>query len=880
MSLKLRKVDLHVHTPASHDFKNKAVTADQIVEQAQKVGLDAIAITDHNNVDFIDEVKAAAKKAKFTVFPGIEISCGASVRGSIHLIALFDPSRTKDDLQKLVGQFGIKGTGENAFSSKSVSDVIDIVREVGGLPTLAHANSTHGALKDITGNPRTDIVRNSNLCAVEATDGDFKKAAGRRLLDYLNGTDPTYKRKLAVYKSSDNRCPDANGHCLDSIGSHFTYFKMGELTLEGLRQCFEDPDSRIVQDYETEKIDSAHPRIETITIADGFLGGQRLVLNPGMNSIIGGTGTGKSLIVEFLRFVFNRKPHASLLKDHNEKLEKQLGINGEVVVTFRDASGEEYELSRIYDNPRKPYESPVRCKNKTTSDQFTGDTSSIFPLLIYSQNEILEITRDPSSQLSLLDNFRDFDTYQQNLRRITQGIESLDHDLYQALKGSANLTELRIQQGTLDEQIKKAERKLRGSRKKRAVDQYLKLSEQRKAIEDKIEEYDALIETIAETMKDLQESAPLKRRSPKQLADIIAANISDRYRAVIASLKKEEATTRKAKQDAEASLQSWEKEKDFSEVEKKYKAEIKQKKAHESVEAERKKLVEQKKEIDAEVEAAKKAKTRYRSVRRERAKLLNELKEAKDGHFDERSAQAQLITHRSGGRLLITVRQGDNHATYTRMLKKLKIGSHAETKEVEEITRLISPIDLVDMVLDRDVEKLADKASLTEQKAESIIDQLGAHGNLMEVLSLQYKAYPEDRVEIQYQKKDGKYHSLSELSMGQKADALIMIALGDGEMPVVIDQPEDALDVPSIWTDICSRLRVSKHGRQFLFTTHNSSISVSSDSDQYLILDADGSKGWLEQSGSIDQRKIKDEVVGHLEGGYDSYDLKRKKYGL
>jgi hypothetical protein len=99
-------------------------------------------------------------------------------------------------------------------------------------------------------------------------------------------------------------------------------------------------------------------------------------------------------------------------------------------------------------------------------------------------------------------------------------------------------------------------------------------------------------------------------------------------------------------------------------------------------------------------------------------------------------------------------------------------------------------------------------------------------------------------------------------------------------MPVVIDQPEDALDIPSIWTDICTRLRISKHGRQFLFTTHNSSLSVASDSDEFIVLEANGLRGWVERSGSIDQKQIKDDVVGHLEGGYNSYDLKRKKYGL
>ena len=309
MSLELKKLDLHVHSPTSHDFGDKTITAENIIEHAQKIGLDAIAITDHNTVDFIDTAKEAAQKKGFTIFPGVEISCGGSLNGSIHVIALFDPSKTKDDLQKVLGKLDIKGKGEDSLTARSVSDVVDIVREAGGLPILAHANSTHGALSDIKGNPRTEIVKNKNLLAVEATSGDFQKQEGKRLIDYLNGKDATYQRKLAVYKSSDNRSPDDKGHCLSTIGSSYTHFRMGELTIESLRQCFEDPDSRIVQDYETTKINPEHPRIEKLSITGGFLDGQEIEFSPSMNSVIGGTGTGKSLIVEFLRFAFDRKPH-------------------------------------------------------------------------------------------------------------------------------------------------------------------------------------------------------------------------------------------------------------------------------------------------------------------------------------------------------------------------------------------------------------------------------------------------------------------------------------------------------------------------------------------------------------------------------------------
>lgn len=80
--LKYKKMDLHVHTPASHDFKNKEITPEQIVKHCQNIGLDAIAITDHNTGEYIDKIKGVAK-GKLTIFPGVEISCLGGQSGYI-----------------------------------------------------------------------------------------------------------------------------------------------------------------------------------------------------------------------------------------------------------------------------------------------------------------------------------------------------------------------------------------------------------------------------------------------------------------------------------------------------------------------------------------------------------------------------------------------------------------------------------------------------------------------------------------------------------------------------------------------------------------------------------------------------------------------------
>jgi hypothetical protein len=181
--LRLRALDLHVHTPASHDFQDKNLPLEEIVKSAKKAGLDGIAVTDHNVVSAIDEIKKIAQRHQLAIFPGFEISCHGAEKGPIHVIGIFDPTKSQADLERVLGKLDIKKTGEESLTSKSVTDVVNIIKECDGLPVLAHANSSHGALCDIRGNPRIDLVQNPNLLAVEATGSDFDKPVGSRLVD-------------------------------------------------------------------------------------------------------------------------------------------------------------------------------------------------------------------------------------------------------------------------------------------------------------------------------------------------------------------------------------------------------------------------------------------------------------------------------------------------------------------------------------------------------------------------------------------------------------------------------------------------------------------------------------------------------------------------
>lgn len=317
VGLQFKKLDLHIHTPASHDFHDTSITAKDIVDKALAEGLHAVAITDHNTGSFIDEVKIAARNTPLVVFPGVEITCIGGKSG-IHVIAIFDPSKDSSHvtglLNALDAQPDVHGK-EECIISKSVIDVIKKIALWKGLPVLAHVNSSKGVLCDMGGQQRIEIINEPTLLAVEATDLQSNRPTTR----WLDGTDPNYKRKLAVYQASDNPSKDSkSGHSLESIGSRCSFFKLDVINLEGLRQCFIHPDARIRIDYKP----LAYPKIVELSVGDGgFLRNQVFDFHEGLNSIIGGKGVGKSLAVEFLRFALD--DHAldeDIKNDHLMKL--------------------------------------------------------------------------------------------------------------------------------------------------------------------------------------------------------------------------------------------------------------------------------------------------------------------------------------------------------------------------------------------------------------------------------------------------------------------------------------------------------------------------------------------------------------------------------
>ncbi len=126
------------------------------------------------------------------------------------------------------------------------------------------------------------------------------------------------------------------------------------------------------------------------------------------------------------------------------------------------------------------------------------------------------------------------------------------------------------------------------------------------------------------------------------------------------------------------------------------------------------------------------------------------------------------------------------------------------------------------------------------------------------------------------------WRTLSELSTGQKATAILLLLLLEADAPLIIDQPEDDLDNRFISDGVVPIMRREKRRRQFVFSTHNANIPVLGDAELIvgMTATADGAVIETEHMGSLDAGPVCELVEEILEGGRTAFETRRSKYGF
>ncbi len=82
-------IDLHTHSRISDGSESPA----RVVELAKEAGLSAVALTDHDRFDGLNEARSRAAELEIEVVPGVEVSCHWSV-GTMHMLVYFVDQRS------------------------------------------------------------------------------------------------------------------------------------------------------------------------------------------------------------------------------------------------------------------------------------------------------------------------------------------------------------------------------------------------------------------------------------------------------------------------------------------------------------------------------------------------------------------------------------------------------------------------------------------------------------------------------------------------------------------------------------------------------------------------------------------------------------------
>ncbi len=125
----------------------------------------------------------------------------------------------------------------------------------------------------------------------------------------------------------------------------------------------------------------------------------------------------------------------------------------------------------------------------------------------------------------------------------------------------------------------------------------------------------------------------------------------------------------------------------------------------------------------------------------------------------------------------------------------------------------------------------------------------------------------------------GKYPE--QLSVGQRGTFYVCLKLATSAFltPFIFDQPEDDLDNAFIVEELEPIFRKIKKHRQVIIVTHNANLVVNADAEQIIIAENENEEISY-RSGSLECPEIRKEVCRILEGGEHAFKKREKRYEL
>lgn len=885
------KCDLHIHTPASYDYKDKGVKPEEIISKAIEKEIDVIAITDHHSVEWCDKVIDAAKNTDLIVLPGVEFRTDKGKRG-IHIIGIFDKDTKSEYIQDMVlNKVGLTRTeiskkkGEDIYVR--LEEVSEAIAKAGGIVTI-HADKSSGIEKEIDsevqGELKRDIVK-KYIHVMEIAKKEQQEI-------YLNN-ESVFGRQIPSFMCSDAHKPD-------EIGSKVTWIKMGECNLNGLKQVIYEPKLRVAL---TEPKFEPYSRIVGLDVNGGYFKDDLFHFNKDLNCIIGGRGAGKSILIDLLRFALDMFPrseeHLKIFANRLKDLLKEgNSVRLYVKVPERGGNGALVEIYYCierelhYKEERRKKEIKIISDAPKIHQQINSEwvktlqpLRNIFSAEIFGQGEVFELTKRADDQLKLIDEYADVKDLFEGEEKSIEGLEENAKSILE-LKGKQEEIEQKLNE---KDGLKKRKDELEEHLKDEIfvkhelwIKEHSFFDEVRNSLDKEKKSIKKFVEkTKQPTLPDIDvEKTPNK-------SDVVDVDkkFKEFYDNLVKSHKNNLNVIEKTENEINEIIEEWKPKFDSEETD--FKKKLRDLGAEgfkvltEELGAIDKKLLYLEKEVQPEYDENFKEMDGLYS---EREELLSSLFSVRQ-KIREKRVKITNEMSRELRDVKIDITDSYNTNEYFDLLDKIYVKSGIKNKE-EQLSKLclsIKPDELAKKIVDKDIEGIVLESDVTENTADVIVNMPQAEPleRLENIFKIQ-RVRIEDEPVIMLKKTDeDKFDPLSNLSFGEKCSAILSIALLNKKIPLILDQPEEELDHAFVTKDIVESIRNVKDKRQLFIVTHNANIPVLGDAELVIkVKKVSGEdKCTIEEQGALEKSEVT-EKVQMLEGGKKAFEKRREKYGF
>lgn len=830
-----RKWDLHLHTTCSYDYQYNGDDADELlVESLKNKNVSVVCITDHFVINQAKIEKLRSLAPEIVFFPGVELRTDKGDT-NIHVILIFD---VLSNLSTLSEDFNVfkRQKGKCYDNDERIywdfNDIIEFAKGHEALLTIHAGRKTNGVDDRIT----NSLDHNQAVKEEFATYIDiFEMGQVRDLEDYHKHVFPSIGVKPMII-CSDNHDPR------NYNPSHTLWIK-ADPTFEGLKQIIYEPEDRVrIQSedptYDREKFPFTKIVIPTQTKVfaeedDIYFEPSDIPLNNNLVSIIGGRGTGKSQLINYLAASFNRG-----------KQSNKYNLSSDIVVSRKASITEDPIDFKVKDSPNVPFMYIAQSQIKELvekKDDFSrniletiGVTDEYGLSLEYSR--LADITVNEYHRIIKVLNADD-KTSQERKDYIKKEIKRYS-DFIQNITSEQNKKKL-------EDYKKKVERLHSIKSWQERVNQLL---EKNKAFAD---ETNAILKKWNEKLAKSEITIPLIDIQPTQngLSKVLLPRLLDAYNRT----EKEIENTRNEFKDYKGDLTTL--LSNVSSYQNKLSELIKQKEAFEQ-EEQKYQVISSKSFKNLGFKIRKSIEDYTELIRNKWIDFKGE-----NASIDPKKKELLNIILQKDldVEAVVTI---DTDKLYNLLLDKLDGRSY----NLDKLRQLIG------------IETVNDFYRFVCQETSGHVFSSKIKEDLRkQILYLFYKKYTEFiRIGVRVTLNN---KPITKLSYGQQGTIYLrlQIAANMFSETIIYDQPEDDLDNDFITNELIPIFKKIKLYRQIIIVSHNANLVVNADSEQVIIAkNVDGKLSYI--SGSLEEPKINAEVCRILEGGKAAFEKRERKY--